>query len=177
MELMEPGRQVWLLSVEHGSVPVLARGLSFLVCEMGAQCLHPTRFGHIGGHNGVRLSWPHQTSCRLQSPAARASSQTLSLLTVLLIWHLETLGDKQCHLNESHGKSQGCGEPAGGSTLLGGLTHGPHCLVREQWEMQAPGSILMGPQAGFGQFAFDPVAPRILMHPPSFQSPHALLLV
>lgn len=35
---------------------LLARGLSFLVCEMGAQCLYPAGFGHIGGHSGVRLS-------------------------------------------------------------------------------------------------------------------------
>lgn len=115
---MEPGGRVGLASLCRRGL--LARGLSFLVCEMGAQCLYPAGFGHIGGHSGVRLSYPPQASCRLQFLAARASSQMLSLLTVVLIWHLETLGDEQCHLSEEHGKSQGCGEPAGGSVVLGG---------------------------------------------------------
>lgn len=45
-----------------------------------------------------------------------------------------------------------------------------------RWHIQALGFRLLGPQAGFGQFAFDPVEPWVLMSPPSFQSPHALLL-
>ena len=42
-----------------------------------------------------------------------------------------------------------------------------------RWHIQALGFRLLGPQAGFGQFAFDPVEPWVLMSPPSFQSPHA----
>lgn len=44
------------------------------------------------------------------------------------------------------------------------------------WHIRALGSRLLGPQAGFGQFAFDPVEPWVLMSPLSFESPHALLL-
>lgn len=117
---VEPGRQVWLLSVVYGPAPILASSLSVLVCGRG--CGAWTRLGSGTLEAVVVLgaalspSCPQQ-SCRLQPLGARGSSQTLSHL---LIWHLETLGDEQSHLKEERGKSQGCGESTGGSTPLGG---------------------------------------------------------
>lgn len=82
LELMEPGGQVWLLSVVCGPTPILARGLSFLVCEVGAQCLYPLHSGTLEDMvvrgSVPNFSCPCQSSSRLQPPAARASSQTLS---------------------------------------------------------------------------------------------------
>lgn len=47
-----------------------------------------------------------------------------------------------------------------------------HTVWPGRWcQSQALGPRLRGSQAGFGQFAFDPVGLWILMYPPSFQSP------
>lgn len=53
---MEPQGQVQLLSRGYSPAPpILAHGLSFLVCEVGVQSLDHPRFGHIGGHGSAWL--------------------------------------------------------------------------------------------------------------------------
>lgn len=156
-------------SIVYGPAPILASGLSFLICEMGVQCLDPPGFRHVGGHGGAWLC--PQQSCWLQPSAALhvPPPRYSLLLAVLLTWHLEVLGDKQCHLSEDHGKSW-----MGGASRwvcpIGRVAHGPRSLVREAVAEPGAWNQADGSPGRIHPFAFDQWGCG------SFQSPHVLLL-
>lgn len=113
---------------------------------------------------GSALSSPAGCSRRLHVPPPR-----YSLLAVLLIWHLEVLGDKQCHLSEDHGKSW-----MGGASRwvcpIRRVAHGPRSLIREALAEPGAWTQADGSPGRIHPFAFDQWGCG------SFQSPHVLLL-
>lgn len=121
-ELLEPGGWVWL-PCKYMALHPSSQGAPFSYSWDGGPVPAPPWVQAHGGHRDTRLcaaSPAHSSHPEGCSPWLHVPPPRHSLLPGLLIWHLETLGDKQCHLREEHGKSQGCREPAGGPTLLGG---------------------------------------------------------
>lgn len=112
MGLTERGRWLWILSKFITLCSFSPEALGFLACEMGLQCLPCANSGTLEDKAQLAASHTH-TGDEAPTALAALSPPRHSPLTVLLIWHLQVLRDKQCHLCEKHGKSQECGELAG----------------------------------------------------------------
>lgn len=105
------------------------------------------------------LPYSQQSPCRLQTPPRSF------LLTVLLIWPLQTFGDKQFHLCEEHGKIIGMQGASRWVCPYGRVAHGPLRLTTKALAEPSTWAQADGSPAGFGSFVFIPLGLWILLEP------------
>lgn len=112
--LMAPGPQVWLLLV-YGPAPILVTGPRAVPRPSWVQARGWTWWCWALPSLPCPQQSPRRAGC---SPGCTCASP--ALLTVVLIWRLETLADKQCHLSEEPGKSRMRGASRWGCHWEGG---------------------------------------------------------